>query len=240
MSSDITERKQAEEELTRSRRRLQRFSEHLENVLDEERKRISREIHDELGQMLTVLKFDLSWFKLQSKSKRKEVSDKMKEMEETVVNALASVKRISKELRPPQLDALGLVGAIQLDVNQIEKKARLHAHVRIEPPEFVLDKNLSMTIYRVFNEILTNVVRHAHAKKVDILLMKGSNSVDLRVRDDGRGITTKELDGDGSLGLVGMRERVRQWNGTLSIEGRHGKGTSVSVHFPLKRTTLEG
>ncbi len=232
MSRDVTDRKLAEEELNKSRTQLQRFSEHLENTLDEERKRISREIHDELGQLLTILKFDLSWLKLNTRVKSKEFPGKIESMENSLSQALASVKRISKELRPPQLEELGLVGAIQLDISLIERKVGLATRVRIDPVDFTIDKQLSTTIYRVFHEVLTNIVRHADAKNVDVLLQKNPKTVVLRVADDGRGITSKELEGTMSLGLVGMRERVRQWNGTLTIVGRKGEGTTVTASFP--------
>jgi len=240
IKQDITERKQAEDDLERYRSQLERFSERLENTLDEERKRISRELHDELGQLLTVLKFDLSWLALNSRMKDKQLSDKLESMEGTMSQALASVKRISKELRPPQLDALGIIGAIQLDLNQMERKVGLITHLKIEPAEFVLDKQLSIAIYRVCNEILTNVARHARAKSVSILLTKTHEAVDLKVQDDGQGITKRELEGTKSLGIVGMRERVRQWRGTLTINGCKGKGTTVTAHFLLKRSSLEG
>lgn len=239
MSRDITDRRLAEEELNKSRVQLQRFSERLENMLDEERKRISREIHDELGQLLTILKFDLSWLKLNTRAKNEEFPGKIQSMEESLSQALASVKRISKELRPPQLDELGLVGAIQLDVSLIERKVGLATSVRIRPVDFVIDKQLSMSIYRVFHEILTNIVRHANAKNVTILLEKSPEFVTLKVDDDGRGISSKELDGTMSLGLVGMRERVRQWDGQLTILGRKGVGTSVTAQFPLQTATIK-
>ena len=240
IKQDVTERKQAENELERYRSQLERFSERLENTLDEERKRISRELHDELGQLLTVLKFDLSWLASNSKMKDKQLSDKLESMEGTMSQALASVKRISKELRPPQLDALGIIGAIQLDLNQMERKVGLTTHLEIEPAEFLLDKQLSIAIYRVCNEVLTNVVRHARAKSVSIILTKTHDAVDLKVQDDGQGITKRELEGTKSLGIVGMRERVRQWQGTLTINGSKGKGTTVTAHFLLKRNSLEG
>ena len=238
-SRDVTERKSSEEELNRSRAQLEKFSEHLENVLDEERKRISREIHDELGQMLTVLKFDLRWLNSKAKIRNRQFSEKIEEMESTLSQALVSVKRISKELRPPQIDALGLIGAIQLDVSQIERKVGLIARLKFHPSEFSVDKQLSVTIYRVFNEVLTNVVRHANAKKIDIELTQAPEFVVLRVQDDGRGISEKELEGSQSLGLAGMRERVRQRNGTLTIQGQTGKGTVVTAHFPLKYESME-
>jgi len=235
IARDITSRKKEEDELQQSRTQLQRFSEHLESTLDEERKRISREIHDELGQLLTIMRFDLSWLKSNGGSKNDDFAGRLETMGTCLTQAIASVKRISKELRPPQLDELGIVGAIQLDVSQVESKVGLTTHLVIDPPEFYLNKQLSMTLYRVFNEILTNVVRHAGAKNVAISLVKTSQDVVIEVEDDGRGIRKDELKGTMSLGLIGMRERVRQWGGHLAITGREGKGTSVTAQFPLQK-----
>jgi len=235
IARDITNRKKEEDELQQSRTQLQRFSEHLENTLDEERKRISREIHDELGQLLTIMRFDLSWLKSNGGGNNEDVAGRLETMGTCLTQAIASVKRISKELRPPQLDELGIVGAIQLDVSQVESKVGLTTHLVIDPPEFYLNKQLSMTLYRLFNEILTNVVRHAGAKNVAISLVKTSQDVVIEVKDDGRGIRKEELKGVMSLGLIGMRERVRQWGGHLAITGREGKGTSVIAQLPLQK-----
>ena len=237
---DVTERKRAEQELVQSRKQLQRFSEHLENTLDEERKRMSREIHDELGQLLTILKFDISWIKLNVPAGNKGLEEKVDGMMVSIGEALASVKRISKELRPPQLEALGLCGAIQWDVTSFSGKVGIHSTLRFSPTEFSLDKNLSMVLYRVFHEALTNIARHAKANEVLIELDRKSDSVVLRVQDNGRGISTKELQGTMSLGLVGMRERIRPWNGTLTIAGKKGRGTVVTVQIPLDESSKEG
>ena len=237
---DVTERKRAEQELVQSRKQLQRFSEHLENTLDEERKRMSREIHDELGQLLTILKFDISWIKLNVPAGNRGLEEKVDGMMVSIGEALASVKRISKELRPPQLEALGLCGAIQWDVTSFSGKVGIHSTLRFSPTEFSLDKNLSMVLYRVFHEALTNIARHAQATEVLIELDRKSDSVVLRVQDNGRGISTKELQGTMSLGLVGMRERIRPWNGTLTIAGKKGRGTVVTVQIPLDESSKEG
>jgi signal transduction histidine kinase len=240
VSRDITERKKSEEELEHSRGQLQKFSEHLENILDEERKRISREIHDELGQILTILKFDVSWLKLNTQNTDPAISEKIDTMSMAVTEALGSVKRISQQLRPPQLDALGICGAIQWDINHMQNKIGLLTSLKIDPVEFVLDKQISMALYRVFHEALTNIVRHAKAQSVSVELSKKAEMVELIIQDDGRGIRKTELRGSGSLGLVGMRERVRQCQGTLSIMGRRGRGTTVTVQIPLKKTRTEG
>ena len=136
VSRDITQRRKAEQQLEVSRKQLQNFTEHLEHILEEERKRISRELHDELGQLLTILKFDLSWLKLEGVKNDSDIIVRIDAMMESVNDALASVKRISKEIRPPQLDALGLTGAIQWDIDQTEKKTGLKGTVSVEPVDF--------------------------------------------------------------------------------------------------------
>ncbi len=233
IARDITTRKEEEDELKHSREQLQRFSEHLERAVDEERKRISRELHDELGQLLTVLKFNVSRLKAQSKMADEEVVRRLDTMESYIMKSVESVKRIARELRPPQLDELGIVGAIQLDVSQLESNAGFSLRLKIDPPNLRTDRQLGMTLYRVFNESLTNIVRHASAKHVHISLVKTPENIVLEVKDDGRGVRKEELQRGTSLGLVGMRERVRQCNGQLEITGEEGKGTTVKARFPL-------
>jgi PAS domain S-box-containing protein len=235
VSRDITQRRKAEQELELSRKQLQHFTEHLEHVLEEERKRISRELHDELGQLLTILKFDISWLRLEGGKSDSDTQAKIDGMMESVNEALASVKRIAKEIRPPQLDALGLVGAIQWDIDQAEKKTGLRGTVSFEPADFEIKGQISTVLYRVFREALTNILRHAHAEQIFVRLSQRMGSVILTIRDDGRGITKKELKGTSSLGLVGIRERIRMVGGTLTIEGKTGSGTMLSMEVPLKK-----
>ena len=235
VSRDITQRRKAEQELDLSRKQLQHFTEHLEQVLEEERKRISRELHDELGQLLTILKFDLSWLRLEGVKDSTDVLMKIDGMMDALNEALASVKRISKEIRPPQLEALGLGGSIQWDIDQVEKKTGLKGMVTIEPAELEVKAQIGEVLYRVFREALTNIVRHAQAEHVYVRLTRRLDSIILTIRDDGRGITKKEQTNTTTLGLVGIRERIRTISGTLALEGKSGKGTMLSVEVPLKK-----
>ena len=239
VSRDITQRRKAEQELELSRKQLQHFTEHLEYILEEERKRISRELHDELGQLLTILKFDLSWLRLEGAKSDSNIVAKIDTMMESVNEALASVKRIAREIRPPQLDALGLVGAIQWDIDQVEKKTGLKGIVTDELADVEIKGQISTVLYRVFREALTNILRHAQAEQIFIRLSQRQGSVILNIRDDGRGITKKEMKGTTSLGLVGIRERVRMVGGTLTIEGKAGSGTVLSVQVPFKKKNGE-
>jgi PAS domain S-box-containing protein len=235
VSRDITQRRKAEQQLEVSRKQLQHFTEHLEHILEEERKRISRELHDELGQLLTILKFDLSWLKLEGAKADTDILSRIDAMMESVNEALASVKRISKEIRPPQLDALGLVGAIQWDIDQVQKKTGLSSFVTVEPEEINISSQVSTILYRVFREAFTNILRHAQAEHVNIKVSQQQGSIIMTIRDDGRGITKKELKGTTSLGLVGIRERLRMVGGTFTIEGKRGSGTLVTVEVPHKK-----
>jgi PAS domain S-box-containing protein len=238
VSRDITQRRKAEQQLEVSRKQLQNFTEHLEHILEEERKRISRELHDELGQLLTILKFDLSWLKLEGVKNDSDIIVRIDAMMESVNDALASVKRISKEIRPPQLDALGLTGAIQWDIDQVEKKTGLKGMITVEPADMEIKSQISTILYRIFREALTNILRHAQAEHVFIRLSQRQGSIILAIRDDGRGITKKELKGTTSLGLVGIRERIRMVGGTFTIEGKTGSGTVLTVEVPIKNKKI--
>jgi PAS domain S-box-containing protein len=235
VSRDITQRRKAEQELEFSRKQLQHFTEHLEHVLEEERKRISRELHDELGQLLTILKFDLSWLKLGGGKSDTDTNVKIDAMIESVNEAIASVKRLAKEIRPPQLDALGLIGAIQWDLDQVEKKTGLKGIVTVDLADVEIKGQISTVLYRVFREAMTNILRHAQAEHVFIRVTMQHGSILLTIRDDGRGITKKELKETTSLGLVGIRERIRMVGGTFTIEGKTGNGTVLSVDVPFKK-----
>jgi two-component system sensor histidine kinase UhpB len=161
-------------------------------------------------------------------------------MMESVNEALASVKRIAKEIRPPQLDALGLIGAMQWDLDQVEKKTGLKGIVTVELADVEIKDQISTVLYRVFREALTNILRHAQAEQVFVKLSQQLDSIVMTIRDDGRGITKKELKGITSLGLVGIRERIRMIGGTFTIEGKTGWGTVLSVEVPLKKKKKNG
>ncbi|MGD0035997.1 MAG: PAS domain S-box protein, partial [Bacteroidota bacterium] len=240
VSRDITDRRKAEQELELSRKQLQHFTEHLEHILEEERKRISRELHDELGQLLTILKFDLSWLKLEEVNSDSDTITRINGMMESVNAALTSVKRIAREMRPPQLDALGLIGAMRWDIDQVEKKTGLKGIVTGELADVEIKGQISTVLYRVFREAMTNVLRHAQAKQIFIGLSQRLGSIIFTIRDDGRGITKKELKRTTSLGLVGIRERIRMIGGTFTIEGKPGSGTILTVEIPLKKTKKNG
>jgi PAS domain S-box-containing protein len=232
VSKDITERKMAEEKLKTSREQLRRLSSHLQAVREQERTRISREIHDELGQVLTALKLDLSW--LTSKYEGDLLlSEKTRSMLTLIDSTIKSIKRLCSELRPGVLDDLGLSAAIEWQAFEFQKHSGIACHLLCEPPNIVLDRDRSTAIFRIFQEALTNAVRHANATEIRVELKKIDAEVILNVRDNGRGITEKELSRPQSFGLIGMRERARSFNGTFHIDGVRGEGTTVTTRIPL-------
>jgi PAS domain S-box-containing protein len=239
VATDITERKEAEEKARRSRAELRALAARLLLVREEERTRIAREIHDELGQALTGLKLDLSWLK-QRVNDKGELSGCVQSIVERIDGTIDSVRRIATDLRPSILDHLGLVAAIEWQAQEFERRTGVKAYVRVSKPEISIDDVRATAVFRMLQETLTNVARHASASRVDIQLTVGTVDLMLEVRDDGRGITPAEIAGGRSLGLVGLRERAIACGGMLDIQGTPGRGTRVSVRIPLPGYSLPG
>jgi PAS domain S-box-containing protein len=239
LGDDITERKAAEEQLKASTAQLRALSARLQSAREEEGMRIAREIHDELGGALTALKWDLeSVDKMLAGSADgryiQSAQQKIPTMTKLIDETINTVRRISYELRPGVLDDLGLVAAIEWQAQQFEHRTGITCTC-VAPWESVdLRQDQATTIFRVFQEILTNVLRHAHATRVDVRMSKHSHCFELEVRDNGRGITEAEKSNTRSLGLLGMRERVQIIEGQIQIDGLTGKGTVVVVNVPIE------
>ena len=228
----------AEEELNRSREQLRNLSAKLESVLEEERTRISREIHDELGQSLTALKFDLSSVGSRIAPGQTPLVEKMKSMMDLVDSTIKAVQKISRELRPGLLDDLGLAAAIAWQAKEFRKRTGIPCEAVISPENGTVDPERSTTIFRIFQEGLTNVARHSRATKVDVILEERAGMLSLEVRDNGKGITEEQISGSKSLGLIGIRERVRRWDGEVLIHGSPGAGTVIRVTIPVARSRV--
>ena len=223
-----------EKELVRSRAELRALSAGLRSALEEERTRISREIHDELGQSLTALKFDLAAMENLLGPGQTALADKTRSMIHFVDEILTVVKTISRELRPGVLDDLGLAAAIEWQAKEFQRRTGIPCEVVFVPEEIAVAPEQSTVIFRVFQEALTNILRHAGATNVEATLESGNGTVTLEVRDNGRGITKEEISGSKSLGIIGIRERVRWWGGEARIEGSPGEGTTVLVTIPVE------
>jgi PAS domain S-box-containing protein len=229
---DITDNKKAAEESKKSYEQLRTLSAHLQSVREEERTNIAREIHDELGQVLTALKIDVSMLanKLYPDSKFLEKTESMiKRIDETI----QSVKRICAELRPTILDHFGLSAAIEWQVEEFESRTGIKCDVSFEPREIILDQDLTTSVFRIFQEALTNVVRHADATEIKVTLRLKDGKVMLEVKDNGKGITERQFSDPKSFGLIGIRERANFFGGDVKINGIRDKGTTITVSIPL-------
>jgi signal transduction histidine kinase len=230
---DITQRKQAEKQLKLSQKRLRELSRHLESVREEERAYIAREIHDELGQTLTGFKMDLSWLESRLSDNQKPLIEKIQSMSNLIDTTMHTVRRISTQLRPSILDTLGLVAAIQWQAQEFQNRMGINCRVIIIPKDISVDRDLSTTIFRIFQETLTNVARHARATRVHIKLKKMANNLILEVRDNGKGITKSQISSSKSLGLIGIRERALLWGGEVNFKSVREEGTTVIVRIPF-------
>jgi PAS domain S-box-containing protein len=235
MVTDITKRKQLERRLKTSHKQLRRISANLESVREEERKQVAREVHDELGQTLTALKIDLSWLAKRLPEEQELLHQKTQAMNTLVDEAIQTVKRVITELRPGILDDLGLEAAIEWQAQEFEKLTEIKCELSTGSNEVALDTDRSIAVFRIFQEALTNVARHASATKVKARLGEEQGKIVLKIRDNGSGIGKNQLYNPKAFGLIGMRERARLSGGLLKIKGVAGKGTTVTLIIPRKK-----
>jgi signal transduction histidine kinase len=233
LHKEIGERSRAEEELTRSQEKLRELASHLQFIREEERIQIAREIHDELGQALTAIKMDVHWLGHQLPKDQRLVFEKLRSMSNLIDLTVHTVRRISSELRPKLLDDLGISAAIEWQANEFRQRAGIRCDFRSEPEDIILDKARSTAFFRIFQETLTNIARHAQATKVEVILKNNSANVEMIVRDNGKGVTEQEISDVKALGITGMRERAHSLEGELDIFGVPGQGTTVKVSIPL-------
>ncbi|MFA6954888.1 MAG: histidine kinase [Thermoanaerobaculia bacterium] len=231
----VDSRAGAELALVESQKELQALSKRLLQIQEEERTRIAREIHDELGQLLTALKMDagglVKSIDAPSPQQRAMIERIYRALDETI----SSIRRIASELRPATLDDFGLSAAIQTLVASFEERTGIECDLSIPDEPLLLDSESETTVYRIVQEALTNVARHSDATRVEIRVRVRELELVVDVRDDGRGLGAERLHDDGALGLAGMRERARRVDGMVEIEGVEGKGTIVSLRLPLQK-----
>lgn len=239
LEDEVRVRRSTEQELMQSEERLRNLSRHLQTVREEERKGIAREIHDELGQNLTMLKLHLSLLHDDLPSDSAVLRAKFHGIIEDIDVTIQSVKRLISDLRPGLLDDLGLVAAIEWQTEVFQRRTGIHCELSRDPVPPSLDADRSIAVFRIFQETLTNIARHAHADHVTISLIVDDGAIRLQVRDNGRGITAENIDDPRSFGLMGIRERAHYWGGSAEFRGEAGIGTSVSVVIPYERTGAE-
>jgi PAS domain S-box-containing protein len=229
---DISERKFAEEELQRANEQLHHLSGHLQNVREEERKSIAREIHDELGQQLTGLKMDISWAMKRAKEEAF-IQEKLSGMSRLVDQTITTVRRISSELRPSILDDLGLSEALDWQSAEFQKRYRIEARFQSRVVELEVSANLVTGLFRIYQESLTNVARHADAKKVQTSLQLVDDNLVLEVTDDGKGFDVETAGNKKTFGLIGIRERTLMMGGKCTILSSRNKGTTLTISVPM-------
>lgn len=230
---DITERKRAEEALQNKSEQLRNLSSHLQSLREEERTRIAREIHDECGQSLTALKMDLSVLEKRLPKTNEKIEETIASMSHLIDSMMVTIQQVTAELRPGILDDFGLSAAIEWQSETFQKRTGIKCNLSLRPYEVKLDRDLSTMIFRIFQEALTNVVRHAHATQVDVCLCKEPGHLTLTIKDNGIGIKEHQISDTHSYGLIGMRERVHPWGGQVEIKGSADVGTSVTLNLPL-------
>jgi PAS domain S-box-containing protein len=233
LRQEIKNRQQAEENLRKSHKQLRDLTTHLEFIREKERGKIARDIHDELGQSLTALKMDLSWLKKRLQKGQEALSEKAGSMSKLIGMTIKTVQRISSELRPGLLDDLGLAEAIEWQAKEFQNRTGIECRVFADTKDILLDKDRSTAVFRVLQEALTNVARHADATSVIVNLKAKSGKLLLEVKDNGKGITKGQLFNPRSFGLIGMQERINSQGGRVKISSMKNKGTTVTVSIPI-------
>jgi len=229
---DVTERRRAEEELQKSRDQLRALTAQLQNVREEERTRVAREIHDELGQALTAIKLDVTALVRKLPADQEPAVQRGQSILKLLDDAIQSVQRISTDLRPGILDDLGLGAALEWAAEEFETRTGTRCRISMPDEDINVDPDRATALFRIFQEILTNVARHAKATQVNVWLAKENGNLALEVHDNGLGISEEQLSAGKSLGILGMRERARLLGGELIIQGVHGAGTTVRARIP--------
>src|SRR5579871_30976 len=237
---DISEQKFVEEQLRSQNEQLHAFSARLHSAREEESARIAREIHDEFGCMLTTLRWDLVTcealaVKLGQLQDTGQLQTKIEGMVKLVDGAFTALRRIVSELRPSVLDHLGLADAIEWQTRQFQERSGITCQWESSVERLNLNSEQSTAVFRISQEALTNILRHAGATRVEVSLAEEDSAVVLKIRDNGRGITNQEKQAENSLGLGGMLQRARMAGGTVDISGAVNEGTVVTVRVPLQR-----
>jgi signal transduction histidine kinase len=242
---NITERKRAEEELKTSNQQLRTLADRLQQIREEARIMIAREIHDELGGGLTGLKMDLSWllhkvYDTEAGKERVALMSRIHASSELIDRMIQVVRRIATDLRPSVLDDLGLIAALEWQLQELTSRTGI-SHEFVTALDYVnLEKATAVAVFRIFQETLTNVTRHSGATKVIVLLREGErslfegDSLCLEIRDNGKGIMEDEILDVKALGILGMKERALVFGGDLRISGEPDSGTAVILKIPRR------
>jgi signal transduction histidine kinase len=229
---EIRERRAAEMRLKASEESLRALATHLQSVREEEWTRISREFHDQLGQALTGLKMDANWIASRLPGDAQTLRERAQSMSDQIDVSIESVRQIVSRLRPDVPDQLGLSGAIAWQADEFQRRSGIRCHVSLPVETVQVERGRSTALFRVLQELLTNVARHANATRVEVAMRSDDGEVVLAVEDNGGGIDGEVAHSPKSLGLMGVRERVLPFHGRVEVEGVRGQGTLVKVTLP--------
>lgn len=232
--TNVTESKLAEEALRASRQRLRAMSGHIENIKEEERGHIAREIHDDLGGTLAAAKIDLAWLRARLPADQPALAEKADAVEALMNHAIEATGRISKRLRPLVLDH-GITAAVEWQIKEFRKRMGIPCEFVCPQEEIPLEPELATALFRIFQETLTNIAKHAAATRVDVVLEDNGDSILLTVVDDGRGVSPEDMQKSGSYGIRSMRERAEFLGGEIAITALEHGGTQVRVVVPARR-----
>lgn len=229
---DITERKLAEIEIMRSQEQLRELSAHIQDVREQERLALAREVHDDMGSMLTAIKFDIAWLSGRLDKNNAAVNEKISDIENLVTRCAAAAGNIARNLRPSALDSFGVVAAIEIEAGEFQQRTGIACAVDTVDEGVAVDPNIAITVFRIFQETLNNIVKHAHASKVQVKIYNYQNKIELSVSDNGKGLDEPDKLKPRSFGLRGIKERVERFGGDVFISGKPGQGTTVAVSIP--------
>jgi len=232
--------KQAEAALRSAREQLRQLATHLQNAQEQERAYIARELHDDLAQALTSLRLDVSWLAGRALTAPAVWRERLTSIAVTIDALHQTVRRIGTELRPNVLDARGLTAAIEWQLQEIQQRTDLTSTLQKPTQALTLDQARATSIFRIFQEAVTNIVRHAEASHIDVRLVQHANAVLLEVVDNGKGVSRRQITDRNSLGILGMRERARLWGGYVTINSTLDVGTTVTIWIPCETAPLEG
>ncbi|MDP4262385.1 MAG: PAS domain S-box protein [Bacteroidota bacterium] len=231
---DISERKEAEKKLKQSHEELRQLASHLQDIRENERATMAREVHDELGQQITCIKMDVSWLIKRIRTEDPAEQEKIKEIPQLLDHAAMSIRKIATELRPSILDDFGLVDALDWQSREFEKRSGITIQFQSAVPAVSIAPNITTALFRIFQESLTNVARHAAATIINVMIELRDNQFILTIRDNGKGFDITGISDKKTLGLLGMKERTEMIGGEYKISSVPGEGTAVTVVVPLK------
>jgi|ETN07SMinimDraft_1059922.scaffolds.fasta_scaffold16181_2 signal transduction histidine kinase len=230
---EIEEHERTQQNLINSKEKFRKLSNQIQAIREEEKSRIAREVHDQLGQALTALKIDTIQMEKKIPTDLPDLRSQAKSMTKVVDDTIKNVQQIAMELRPPVLDAFGICEAIAWQAGEYKAKLGLHFDLNCLQEHIDLEKGLQTALFRIFQESVTNIVRHAKATEIQVSMNYDNGKLIFEIVDNGIGIKKEAIDSSESLGLVGMKERVHSWSGEVDFEGSTGKGTKVTITIPL-------